>query len=375
VSKWYEEDPNRLELEKRMLAERGFIQDEAALLQHGRIEFLGTIHDSASDVVVRIVCPPGFPFQIPWFFVPELPLNEETRHIGLSNRQICLRFIEREHWKDIEHIADLLEDAAKVLIGQHTKVFGEEHTLPDQDLFGTRTARQVVLFPDDLREMPEEAVVNCRCIQSGDITAVLSVNSKMSSEPVVRKMGGTNLQIKVFKLTGVPVEALPSFADFFQRPKKDWREILDRYAVIERASTKAYSNALDRDTVFGVVFEFQGNTVWQFFKLHRTKGVLEVEVPRTSFTSQLNARISSSFDTSELTDARVLVVGAGAIGSTVAVELACAGVGELVIFDNDVLTLGNVIRHEALITDVGKPKVEIVSNRILVKNPRTKVHG
>lgn len=371
MAKWYEKEVERFEVEKGLLAERGFVLDEAALRDRKRVEFTGTINDSVMDVAVRIVCPEGFPFQIPWFFVPDLHLTSETRHIALRTRQICLRFIERGAWDDDEHIVNLLGDAAKVLRGQHTGSFENEHTLPDQDLFGTQNAQNVLLFPDDLRALPAEEVISCHLRTIRQVFAITQVAGHASADPVVTRIGGTAFKIKVFRLRDVPIASLASFDNTFGDPTNDWRAILRNYAVSRDAERLAYSNVLGKETFFGVTFDFQGQTQWQFFKLTKQKGVVSAEALRTAFTSQLNARVTASFDAGLLNDARVVLVGAGAIGSTVALELSAAGVGHLDIYDNDALSLGNIIRHEGAITDVGKPKVQIVSERILVKNPRT----
>lgn len=57
---------------------------------------------------------------------------------------------------------------------------------------------------------------------------------------------------------------------------------------------------------------------------------------------------------------RVLIVGAGAVGGHVAVALAEAGVGSLVLADSDVLTRVNVTRHVAGAGCVGWPKTRAV---------------
>ncbi|MGZ8929138.1 MAG: HesA/MoeB/ThiF family protein [Methylobacter sp.] len=60
----------------------------------------------------------------------------------------------------------------------------------------------------------------------------------------------------------------------------------------------------------------------------------------------------------KLLAARVLVVGAGGLGSPAAIYLAAAGVGNIVIYDNDVVDLSNLQRQIAHHTpDIGTDKV------------------
>jgi sulfur-carrier protein adenylyltransferase/sulfurtransferase len=76
--------------------------------------------------------------------------------------------------------------------------------------------------------------------------------------------------------------------------------------------------------------------------------------------------------------ARILVVGAGGLGSPALMYLAAAGVGTLGIADCDVVELSNLQRQILFTTgDIGKPKAEIAAARLTAMNPgvRTETHG
>lgn len=71
-----------------------------------------------------------------------------------------------------------------------------------------------------------------------------------------------------------------------------------------------------------------------------------------------------------LRDARVLLVGAGGLGSPLAVYLAAAGVGTLGIVDFDVVDESNLQRQILHATaDVGRPKVESAQAHLAAINP------
>ena len=72
----------------------------------------------------------------------------------------------------------------------------------------------------------------------------------------------------------------------------------------------------------------------------------------------------------KLLDSRVLIVGAGGLGSPVAMYLAAAGVGNLTIADDDDVDLSNLQRqilHRQ--RDLGRPKVESARDSIAALNP------
>ena len=72
----------------------------------------------------------------------------------------------------------------------------------------------------------------------------------------------------------------------------------------------------------------------------------------------------------KLRNARVLLVGAGGLGSPVALYLAAAGVGHIGIVDADVVEISNLQRQVVHDTkSVGKPKAESARTRLLALNP------
>jgi sulfur-carrier protein adenylyltransferase/sulfurtransferase len=72
----------------------------------------------------------------------------------------------------------------------------------------------------------------------------------------------------------------------------------------------------------------------------------------------------------KLLDAKVLCIGAGGLGSPIAMYLAAAGVGTIGIVDFDRVDLSNLQRQIAHGTgDIGRPKVESAADRMHDINP------
>ena len=75
-----------------------------------------------------------------------------------------------------------------------------------------------------------------------------------------------------------------------------------------------------------------------------------------------------------LIDAHVLVVGAGGLGSPVALYLAASGVGHITLADHDVVDLTNLQRQIAHSTErVGQPKVASAAQAMHALNPDVRV--
>ena len=77
-----------------------------------------------------------------------------------------------------------------------------------------------------------------------------------------------------------------------------------------------------------------------------------------------------------LLQSKVLLVGAGGLGSPIALYLAAAGVGTLGVIDGDTVSITNLQRQVLHSTpDVGRPKVEVAKERITTLNPDVKVEA
>ncbi len=116
------------------------------------------------------------------------------------------------------------------------------------------------------------------------------------------------------------------------------------------------------------------------FTLWKDRGY-EVEVPRTLNAEQRD-RYSRHLLLPEvgpegqqkLLDAKVLLLGAGGLGSPAALYLAAAGVGTLGIVDNDTVDVSNLQRQVIHSTDrVGVSKVDSAEETIQALNPDVKV--
>ncbi|MCX7798571.1 MAG: molybdopterin-synthase adenylyltransferase MoeB [Melioribacter sp.] len=76
----------------------------------------------------------------------------------------------------------------------------------------------------------------------------------------------------------------------------------------------------------------------------------------------------------KLLESKVLIIGAGGLGSPILLYLAAAGVGKLGIIDSDIVDLSNLQRQIIHFTpDVNKPKVDSAKEKIEKLNPDVNV--
>jgi hypothetical protein len=75
----------------------------------------------------------------------------------------------------------------------------------------------------------------------------------------------------------------------------------------------------------------------------------------------------------DLTTARVLVIGGGALGSSVGELLVRAGVTRLTVVDGQRLAVGNLVRHTLTIDQLGQSKAEALATRLNAAAPNAAV--
>ena len=92
------------------------------------------------------------------------------------------------------------------------------------------------------------------------------------------------------------------------------------------------------------------------------------------YSRQLHLDDGIKIDQERLKNSRVLIAGAGGLGSPVSMYLAAAGVGTLVICDNDEVELSNLNRQLLHGTaGIGRPKTDSAAERLRGINPEISI--
>lgn len=84
---------------------------------------------------------------------------------------------------------------------------------------------------------------------------------------------------------------------------------------------------------------------------------------------ELYSRNTGIIESSKLSDKRVALIGLGSVGGRIGRELVNSGIGHLFLFDNDRYEVGNISRHIAGITHVGRKKTNILKQLFEEINP------
>jgi sulfur-carrier protein adenylyltransferase/sulfurtransferase len=117
-----------------------------------------------------------------------------------------------------------------------------------------------------------------------------------------------------------------------------------------------------------------GFGAWKSAGLEWTTPTILSDAQRRRYSRHLLIPEVGSDGQARLIEAKVLLVGAGGLGSPAALYLAAAGVGTIGIIDFDTVDLSNLQRQVIHTTDrVGEPKVESARRTIAALNPEVTV--
>jgi molybdopterin-synthase adenylyltransferase len=101
-----------------------------------------------------------------------------------------------------------------------------------------------------------------------------------------------------------------------------------------------------------------------------SKDLNKKEIER--FSRQIILKDIGSLGQKKIKKAKILIIGAGGLGCSVAEFLTRAGVGNIGIIDNDIVNLSNIHRQSLYdINDVNKSKVKSAKNKLNKINPNT----
>ncbi len=94
----------------------------------------------------------------------------------------------------------------------------------------------------------------------------------------------------------------------------------------------------------------------------------------TRFTRHFSLAEIGNEGQEKLKNAQVLVIGAGGLGSPLLIYLAAAGIGDIGIVDDDIVSISNLQRQVLYTTaEVGQKKVELASQKLSALYPEIEI--
>jgi hypothetical protein len=392
VSDWFERDPARFAREVRAWRAEGFVVDRDALAA-GVLRLTGrrTVDGTPEDVAVEY--PDAFPYARPELTLPARPITPTARHRMLRGGLLCLRATMPDEWSPSDLGVDLLPDLDRWLRSARSGVWENEHDAPDLQLL-PRPSIDAFLF-DAAFLAASSIAVGRLTIQThprggtwGALHHVLRDTTGRETTLTLTRDATQAYDVPFVRLPHAPLGLArlydehetagtqPTIQDVIQTLDAEFPEERPSHAVwaVYGKKIKHWNTA-----VRPIALQFPLDTgrerqwVWEALVCF---GEDRRCVPaRVHYASDMFNRVRHVVDLDRLRTANVAVLGVGAVGATVAMSLAQAGVGTLTLIDNDRVNVGNLVRHRADIYQLGLPKTVAMRQLLLDRFPQMTVHS
>lgn len=403
---WWEEWPDRLELELQELLDAGAtVEVDEDLRSHERVLRLHIAYPYEGEELDLIVT---FPDLYPRFRFSVTTPAEYARHQNPAAGVLCLLDRPTEAWSKNDTVASVLREQLDLFFASQP---GPDGVLPDGVLETVEAEPVSGYYPHEAESV---VLVESRwdLAGHGGGTIVIGVESRRSPEaPLLR---GAVLQVASHDGTPVATAEPALTALYEHRITGRWQRIVEpprsgdpaallqaaaehdgsiASAAYQPASADGHGPELD---VVGVVFQEevrhrQKGDAWVFVvrARHRTKPVPKgkggrttppsrVTLPPVNVTAQRAGREDLASRIPELHALRskkVVLVGAGGVGAPSAIEFAKAQLGTLVVVEPERLEPGNAVRYPLGVRLAGWAKVRVVCDFISSNWPYTTVGG
>lgn len=392
---WFEAKPGILEDEQREYETEGidFTLNQELLDTRRVVSFSGYVKVAGRDLMLEVVYPPGYPFIRPEIYSRDTSL---LRHQNPLGKNLCVLPNEEDEWDwttmsgafMVKQALRLLEDSFS---GSGAVAVNEVVAPEPQITWLGHLFSGALVIPEQFQQIPKGSSGNftIQAFSLEPIRALLSdasVHVRGDTTTIVAHQRLRDLYQEGISLRGAWLKAdgMPGpdqTKDF--RSLRGWALGQKSLEALQRKNRKQRVKDLEEFELIGVVLTDEGpergmsHDTWVVLVSWRNprRGSRTERVIRPAPLSELD-RFSRAPQLKALSKKSMMIVGLGAIGSTVAVQLARAGIGRLHLLDYDVVEPANIVRHEADLMDVGREKTEVVRARVAKASPFTEVtHG
>lgn len=377
---WFEIDPGRRVLELRHVQE---IDPQATdEVDQGELAINAHVTHKGVPVSIHIDFPADYPAIPPTIYGP---LGLIERHQQPVHGNFCLIDNEEHWWKPYFHSGMLMEELQRLLDADEKGVVAEgERDMPEP------ISAQIYKRPGMVVLLFEEALT----LELGNTSGTFELARRRDEQWVLTKLVAGDGSV----LAEIPDDLYRRLGVGHQgRAEGNWTSVDRELAAgdvrtiadlasdgMTRARPTHRARSRQRDLVWSAVtFPEQAPTrkelrrAWLFYatKHGPAGGVGDPgDAIRTQAVSS-SVRRDRLLELQGLENQRFLVVGAGAIGGQLVLELAKAGIGDIDVVDSDIYDVGNAVRHPLGLDSAGLSKADEVAALAERFNPFSRVRS
>lgn len=374
---WFAREIELYSKERETWGNLGFSVDQEILKEKGQIVFKGKIPNEGEEYDFEIRYPEGYPYIAPSVKCTSV---EFQKHQTPVSQTICWH----EEWKNygIVGAKDIIPQLQKWLRGiKHGFNPNEESEDIIPAYYEAISSREaIIITPTKIYEnwTEEHGRFEMRVqfrneLIQAELTKIKSEKSEYESEHKIYPNG------EMYKGICFNVDQEPPFFKE-QKTLLEWlEEKVGVSDIKEICRTESIKNP-DLGPILGIRYPRNGSyhflvvalETMQFSENATHVKYFQMVVFESEILSSehLFKRVSNL---QPLQNKHVVIVGLGAIGSPVAVELAKAGIRKMTFVDPDRIKAGNVVRHVTNFDHIGMTKVEAVQKVCNKHNPYVRI--
>lgn len=303
----------------------------------------GSVAGAVALVRVRVQLGDDFPFKPPRVFPPDdFPMSWHRE----SNGAMCLYPPEGGESLSWLEVDDFLEMIQRWLKESETGWQGDLPVLDLDRYFSPAPAEPLIIY-DDLDQLNNKFV---QLRREKTLTRVIGAGSIPRGS------------VKKFKNS----RAFGYVASIgrLELPPRNWEDLK---ALLPSSDVRSIEAGVRERRLSYLLVKYEREGVEAVVTLRAWQAASgDITLARVQSASQSRATLSlrAGSRAAELSNSRVVVIGAGAIGSFLCDQLARSGVGEITIYDPDEVRPGNLVRHLTNADMVGRAKPHAVGEVI-----------
>jgi len=382
---WFTENSSLYEEEISLLNQYGykFEIDEVEKSKGNLVIFLDYEIDN-NTFKLKCEYPPSFPFFAVKVSCQDFPSG---RHLCPVSHGICLFYDEQSSWSPSDSLANVIHEQIPFIYNSHLSPtdFSENEAAEGYQVSGQLVYEQVsTIFAEEIDFADDDSFGGMTLSIAENTTIDTSIKGCISSI----SLGGEPKNISASPIENRYKKRLHARWVKLDEPlsKFTGKELIELVSKINPSLKTPSFNKFGKNgiDIVGIVFpeeqhERKKSLNWLFVIRRKKKLGTKKYLNNTSIIrSDYYTRDNLSIRTPRLVgieDKRVLLVGVGALGSHVALQLARSGVKNLTVVDSDHLQAGNLPRWLPAFDFIGMPKTVAIANILARDYPFLRCEG
>lgn len=375
--KWWEERKHLLVREKSKIDENFPANDFSFEVREGHLWLTGTLLD-----FFKFECryPPSYPSALPDIFPKDRSASWIPKHQYVKEGRFCLDIREKS-WSSRLTGADIIKSLRALLIAEGVRL--------------TTKSQKLIVYEEPEPTELDRLQRNKRCVIPSDLE--FPTKNSFGAMNYVYRFKANTFMIVTTSISDGQKERESSSAkkiwlrdSVSTRQKGLWVRVTeaDLSNLLNFSECQQFLEFLnDREKIaagFDLEAYFGENPYWRFLIIYdqdpSKSFLLNCNIDQKDISrfgtyffdlKLLSDRLPNKEDYQQLNKKTVTIIGCGTGGSRDAEYLVKAGVGKIVLIDDDILKTENVLRHACQLDDLGIEKVYAVNDKLLKINPDT----